>query len=157
MEIRKIEPRDFAEIANLENLNWTLNATPHLMNSSAESIMQKILKGTTYLLAVENDEILGFLDYGPRHASEFGQHVLTFGLVTVEKYRSHGVGTALIHALFSEARAENALKITMNVLSSNPTAIQLYEHLGFVQEAALHKEFLINGAYVDDLIYAYYL
>lgn len=29
------------------------------------------MTGTTYFLAVENDEILGILDYGPRHKSEF--------------------------------------------------------------------------------------
>ncbi|WP_252899621.1 hypothetical protein [Lactococcus fujiensis] len=41
MEIRKIEPHDFAEVARLENENWTLDSTPHTMNSSAESIMKK--------------------------------------------------------------------------------------------------------------------
>lgn len=64
MEIRKIEPRDFVKVAQLENENWTLASTRHIMDSSAEKIISKIMSGTTYLLAEEHGEILGILDYG---------------------------------------------------------------------------------------------
>lgn len=43
MEIRKIEPRDFVKVAQLENENWTLASTPHVMDSSAEKIIGKIM------------------------------------------------------------------------------------------------------------------
>ena len=64
-EIRKIEPRDFVKVAQLENENWTLASTPHVMDSSAEKIIGKIMTGTTYFLAVENDEILEYLITAP--------------------------------------------------------------------------------------------
>lgn len=159
MKIRKIEPRDFAKVADLENQNWKLDATPVVMDSSAQTIMEKLLKGTTYLLAVseETDEILGVLDFSARHPFVSSKHVVTFGLMTVEKARGKGVATALLTDFITEVRKEGYKKITMNVLSSNPAAIKLYEKFGFAKEGVLHQEFLINHHYIDDLIYAFYL
>ena len=157
MEIRKIEPRDFAQVAQIENENWTLSSTPHVMNSSVEAVMRKVLNGTTYLLAVENGEILGLLDYAPLHPSEFAQHVVTFGLVTVQKARHKGIATQLLNYFIKQARLENFKKITIKVLSSNPEAISFYEHRSFAKEAELKSEFLIDGKYVNDLTYVYYL
>ncbi|QPS70875.1 GNAT family N-acetyltransferase [Lactococcus garvieae] len=157
MKIRPIEPHDFANVAKIENQNWTLKSTPFIINSSAEKIMKKILKGTRYLLAEENGKILGVLDYGQRNKSEFGSHVITFGVMTVQEARGKGVATALIQYLIREARTENYEKITINAMSSNPKALTLYEHLGFVREGELKKEYFIDGTYIDSLIYAYYL
>ncbi|WP_251712974.1 GNAT family N-acetyltransferase [Lactococcus ileimucosae] len=157
MKIRPIEPHDFATVARLENQNWTLKSTPLIINSSAEKIMKKILKGTRYLLAEENGKILGVLDYGPRNKSEFGAHVLTFGVMTVQEARGKGIATQLIQHLIHEACTENYEKITINAMSSNPKALHLYERLGFVLEGQLRKEYYIDGTYVDSLIYAYYL
>ena len=157
MKIRPIEPHDFAYVAKIENQNWTLKSTPFVINSSAEKIMKKILKGTRYLLAEEEGVILGVLDYGPRNKSEFGSHVITFGVMTVQEARGKGVATQLIQHLIHEARTEKYEKITINAMSSNPTAIALYERLGFQLEGRLKKEYFIDGAYVDSLIYAYYL
>ncbi|MEY8457591.1 GNAT family N-acetyltransferase [Lactococcus ileimucosae] len=157
MKIRPIEPHDFATVARLENQNWTLKSTPLIINSSAEKIMKKILKGTRYLLAEEKGKILGVLDYGPRNKSEFGAHVLTFGVITVQEARGKGIATQLIQHLIHEARTENYEKITINAMSSNPKALHLYERLGFVLEGQLRKEYYIDGNYVDSLIYAYYL
>ena len=42
MEIRKIEPRDFVKVAQLENENWTLASTPHVMDSSAGKLSVKL-------------------------------------------------------------------------------------------------------------------
>lgn len=157
IKIRKIEPRDFAMVAELENKNWSLISTPHVMHSSAEKIIEKITNGMNYFLAEEDGEILGVLDYGPRHKSEFGQHVVTFGLMTVEKARHKGVATMLLHFFIDFARQEGYQKITIQAMGSNPEALRLYDKLGFVEEGRLRKEFFIKGKYVDDCILAYYL
>ncbi|WP_270232848.1 GNAT family N-acetyltransferase [Lactococcus garvieae] len=156
MKIRPIEPHDFAYVAKIKNQNWTLKSTPFIINSSAEKIMKKVLQGTRYLLAEEEGVLLGVLDYGP-NKSEFGSHVITFGVMTVKEARGKGVATQLIQHLIHEARAEKYEKITINVMSSNPTAVALYERLGFELEGRLKKEYFIDDLYVDSLIYAYYL
>ncbi|MQW22729.1 MULTISPECIES: GNAT family N-acetyltransferase [unclassified Lactococcus] len=157
MEIRKIEPRDFAEVAKLENENWTLASTPHVMDSTVEKVMKKILDGESYLLAVEDDKILGFLDYSVRHRSKYGKHVATFGVMTVKEARHKGVASSLIKHFFDIAKSEKFKKITIQVMGSNPEALQLYRNLGFIEEAHLKKEFYINGNYVDDYSFVYYL
>lgn len=157
MEIRTIEPRDFVEVATLENQNWTLKETPHLMAATAEQIMNKVLSGTTYLVAIEDEKIVGVLDYKPRHPSKYGNHVVTFGLVTDEKARQHGIATRLIEKCFECAKNEGFKKVTIQVLGTNKKALQLYKKIGFVQEAQLKNEFLIHGEYVDDDYFAYYL
>ncbi len=157
MEIRKIEPRDFVKVAQLENENWTLASTPHVMDSSAEKIIGKIMTGTTYFLAVENDEILGILDYGPRHKSEFGRHTVTFGIMTAQEARGKGVATTLINFFIDFAKKEGFKKITIQVMGSNPAVLKLYNKLGFVEEGRLKKEFFIDGEYIDDCILAFYL
>lgn len=157
MEIRKIEPRDFVKVAQLENENWTLASTPHVMDSSAEKIIGKIMTGTTYFLAVENDEILGILDYGPRHKSEFRRHTVTFGIMTAQEARGKGVATTLINFFIDFAKKEGFKKITIQVMGSNPAALKLYNKLGFVEEGRLKKEFFIDGEYIDDYILTFYL
>ena len=158
MKIRKIEPRDFATVAQLENENWTQEGTPHVMNSSVEGVLKKVLNGTTYLLAVnETDQIMALLDYAPKHNIPAGRHVVTFGLVTVKAYRRQGLAKRLLQAFLERAKAEGFQKVAIQVLGSNQPALQLYEAFGFVKEAELKSEFFINGKFVNDLTLAYYL
>lgn len=152
MNIRKIEPRDFAIVAQLENKYWTLDSTPHVMESSAEKIIEKITHGMGYFLAVEDEKILGVLDYGPRHKSKFGQHVITFGVMTDENARGKGVASRLIQFFIEYARKEGYQKITIQAMGSNPQALALYKKLGFIEEGRLRNEFFIHGRYIDDYI-----
>lgn len=159
MQIRQIEPRDFAKVADLENKNWTLESTPVILNASAEKILDKIMKGSRYFLAEdeENGDILGILDCGSHHVSEFASHVLTFGVMTVEKARGKGVASSLIKYIIQLAKDEGYKKISIRAMGTNPTALSLYTKLGFVIEGQLKAEFFINGKYVDDYFLAYYL
>lgn len=162
MEIRTIEPRDFATVAQLENENWTKISTPVDMNSTVEQIMEKVLKGMQYFLAVDENsgEILGVLDCGPRHPHprvSSGNHVMTFGVMTVEKARGKGIAQALILHLIDFVKSDGVKKLSIEALSTNPAALKLYEKLGFVQEGCQKAEFYLDGKYVDNLIYAYFI
>ena len=55
------------------------------------------------------------------------------------------------------AKADNYKKNVIHVLSSNERACSFYENIGFTLEATLKKQFYLNGTYVDDLMYSYYL
>lgn len=159
MRIRKIEPRDFAKVAELENKNWTSLSTPVIMASTAEKIMEKVLKGTTYFLAVndEDTEILGILDSHVRHGVIAGAHVITFGLMTDELARHQGVAHELLAHFLDYAKSEDFRKVSIEVLGDNPVAQHLYESFGFVLEGREKEEFYLDGHYVDNLHYAYFL
>lgn len=115
------------------------------------------MSGTTYLLAEEHGEILGILDYGFRHKSVFGKHIVIFGLMTAKEARGRGIATALTNFFIDLAQKEGFKKITIQVMGSNPAALALYNKLGFVEEGRLKKEFFIDGDYVDDCFLAFYL
>jgi RimJ/RimL family protein N-acetyltransferase len=158
MEIRNIEPHDFSAVIALEKANWTTKSTPVMNSISQESFEKKLLSGAQYLLALDNDNLLGVLDYSPRHPNlESSHHVWTFGLVVDKASRRQGIATALIQKFLQVSRETNVKKITINVLGTNPEAIALYEKLGFVRIATLKDEFYIEGHYIDDLLYSYFL
>lgn len=157
MEIRRIEPRDFTTVAALENENWISASTPVDVDSTAENIIGKVLKGASYLLAVEDEKILGVLDYSPRHSHKNGQAVLTFGVMTIKEARNRGIARRLILHFLEFAKNKDYQKISIEVLSTNPSAISLYESLGFTREGLQKAEFFIDGKSVDNLLYAYFL
>ena len=155
IQIRKIEPRDFATVAALENENWDSHSTPVEMHSSADKILENVLKGVQYLLATdeETDEILGILDFHVKHGMSAGSHVATFGLMTVEKARHQGIAHKLLGDFIVLAREENFCKLSIEVLAGNTEAIKLYESFDFVLEGRLNDEFYLDGHYVDNLWY----
>jgi ribosomal protein S18 acetylase RimI-like enzyme len=74
------------------------------------------------------------------------------GLAVADEARGRGVGRALLRAAVAEARRRGALRITLRVLGHNTPARTLYESEGFVVEGIQPQEFLLDGAYVDDVL-----
>lgn len=80
-----------------------------------------------YLIAWVNDELVGFflMDYqGQQYLP--GIPEIRDGEVAGE-YRSHGIGTALIHECEKRAKLHGSDKVTMLVAHDNPRALQLIE------------------------------
>ncbi|CAM5537162.1 GNAT family N-acetyltransferase OS=Streptomyces alboniger OX=132473 GN=CP975_09635 PE=4 SV=1 [Streptomyces alboniger] len=69
-----------------------------------------------------------------------------------DEARGAGVGRALLRAAQEEARLQGARRLTLRVLGHNAPARKLYESEGFVVEGILPEEFLLEGAYVDDVL-----
>ncbi len=53
------------------------------------------------------------------------------GIFVSDDARGRGVGTALLHALFDEARRRGYVEIRLDVIDTNPRAKALYEREGF--------------------------
>ncbi|MDR0298703.1 MAG: GNAT family N-acetyltransferase [Streptococcaceae bacterium] len=159
--LRQMEPRDFAEVSEIENTGWTSLATPVKIASSPERYIENIQAGVRYLLAVneaKDDKIFAILVLHDRHGNvEAGQHVLTFSPLVVESARHQGLGTFLVDFVKTYAAGEGYSKITIEVLSTDLPAIGLYEKSGFIREGLQKKEFLIDGKWVDNLWYAYFI
>ncbi|HEY0222132.1 GNAT family N-acetyltransferase [Lactovum miscens] len=157
--IRQMEPRDFVEVAKIENIGWTSISTPVNIQSSPERYIENLQAGVRYLLAVEekSDEIFGVLVLHDRHKIEAGKHVLTFSPLVIESARGQGLGTYLVEFVKNYAASEGYSKITIEVLSTDIPAIHLYEKCGFVKEGKQKNEFFIDGKWVDNLWYAYFV
>lgn len=65
-------------------------------------------------------------------------------LVVSEKYRSQGIGTAMIQSLIASIPEESKNIIEIGVAESNPRALALYQRLGFKRAYELRLK-LIDG------------
>ena len=158
MQIRPMELEDIEQVVALENQTWdTFNTPASLPITTKDKIIKNFENRTHYLVAEENQDILGVLDYHTYYPFPSGHHVVTFGIAVSEKARGQGIGHKLIQTFFDMAKADGYQKVLIHVLSSNKTACTFYEKLGFRQEAILKHQFYLNHTYVDDLLYSYYL
>jgi ribosomal protein S18 acetylase RimI-like enzyme len=77
---------------------------------------------------VGNASLIPFRDHGKRV-------YLIANVATHPEYRRRGIGRALTERTMKQARDKNATAIWLHVRDDNPTAIQLYEGLGFREVA----------------------
>jgi ribosomal protein S18 acetylase RimI-like enzyme len=105
------------------------------------------------LVAAEGGEVLGSLLLGPWADLESSRHVLEVkGLAVDPARQGEGIGVALLDAAIGRARELGMRRLVLRVLSGNAGARHLYESRGFEIEGARRGAFLLEGAYVDDLM-----
>lgn len=106
-----------------------------------------------YLVAELPDAgVVGFVRLVPATPLASNAHVRQIqGLVVAEAARGKGVARALLRAAMDRARTQGATRITLRVLGHNTPARALYATEGFTVEGVLPGEFLLEGAYVDDI------
>jgi ribosomal protein S18 acetylase RimI-like enzyme len=107
------------------------------------------------IVAVDGEALLGHLILGPWTTLESSRHVLEVkGLAVDPAHQGEGIGSQLLEAGIARARREGKRRLVLRVLSSNDGARRLYERHGFVVEGGVREAFLLDGAYVDDLLMA---
>ena len=62
------------------------------------------------------------------------RELLMYGLYVSDRYRGRGIGTLLLDAICTLARAKVKQFVRLQVVDTNPNARQLYERLGFVAD-----------------------
>lgn len=107
-----------------------------------------------YLVAETADAgVIGYLRLVPSTPLASNAHVRQIqGLAVDPAARGRGVARVLIRAAMDRARAEGAVRLTLRVLGHNAPARALYVSEGFAVEGVLRGEFLLDGAYVDDIL-----
>ncbi|MGW7613828.1 N-acetyltransferase family protein [Streptomyces sp. NPDC054766] len=106
-----------------------------------------------HFVAELDGRLVGYIRLGFPTPLASNAHVRQIlGLAVAEEARGAGVGRALLRAVREEARRQGARRITLRVLGHNTPARTLYESEGFVVEGILPGEFLLDGAYVDDVL-----
>lgn len=81
------------------------------------------------------------------------QHAGEFGVSVLKEYWGFGIGRALIEFLLDWAKDSTVIrKINLRVRSDNESAIHLYKKLGFNEEGAFTREFLIEGVFYDCIL-----
>lgn len=104
------------------------------------------------LVAESENKIVGVLYF--RASSEFRcNHWGEFGMGIYETYRGKRIGTILVESLLEWAYDHPRLeKVCLKVFDINPTAVALYQKLGFVEEGRLKKSLRLGPTMYSDAI-----
>ncbi|WP_091836166.1 GNAT family N-acetyltransferase [Marininema halotolerans] len=105
-----------------------------------------------FLVAVANDKIVAFSRCEGIYLKRFA-HKVEFGICVLKDCWGYGIGKNLLNESVSWADANDIKKISLNVLETNETAIQLYKTFGFEIEGLLKNDrILSDGKYYSTLI-----
>lgn len=81
-------------------------------------------------------------------------HLAEFGMSCRADCRGVGLGSALLTAGIEWAQSVGVQKLTLEVFATNESAIALYRKMGFVEEARLRGQYVIDGQRVDSILMA---
>ncbi|MHA5048448.1 GNAT family N-acetyltransferase [Streptomyces sp. SD15] len=140
-------------LGRLDRSTWsTLHAVQPRPQPPYEPFYSDRFGPGNHLVAEIDDTVVGYIRLGYPTPLACNSHVRQIqGLAVAEEVRGLGVGRALLRGVQDEARRQGARRIALRVLGHNTPARKLYESEGFVVEGILPEEFLLDGAYVDDV------
>ncbi|MFI1070114.1 GNAT family N-acetyltransferase [Streptomyces puniciscabiei] len=149
--IRIAVPADEAELAALDRATWS---TLHAVSPPPQGpFFDERHLPEDYLVAEADGRLAGYIRIGRPTPLASNAHVLQIqGLAVAAQARGRGLGRALIRAAVEEARGRGARRLTLRVLGHNAPARALYASEGFAVEGVQPEEFLLDGAYVDDVL-----
>ncbi len=157
--IRKAEPRDAKKIIECmqgvmdERVYFVSEYYLYTERGEAERIRNP---DDLTLVALVADRIVGVLTL-QRGMYKKNRHTANLGIAVTKGYRRHGIGSMLIQEAIHWGRTEGIRKLNLEVFASNENAIRTYEKIGFVHEGGRKSQFVIDGAYVDDIFMTYWI
>jgi RimJ/RimL family protein N-acetyltransferase len=99
-------------------------------------------------VAVADGEVVGHLGLHPEHNG-----TADVGMVVADGWRGKGVGSALLEAAITWARAEPGVhKLTLQVWPHNGSAQALYRKFGFEREGRLRRHYRRRGGELWDAL-----
>ncbi|MFA7763265.1 N-acetyltransferase family protein [Streptomyces sp. NPDC048723] len=150
--IRPARAEDEREILELFRSVWSRVSEPGPERPADAAVFDERHPVESFLVAERGQRIVGYIAHAPASPLETNRHVRHIqGLAVLESARGSGVGQALVEAVCAAARARGARRINLRVLGHNEPAQQLYRRCGFAVVGVLPEEFLLDGAYVDDV------
>ncbi|MEI8105722.1 MAG: GNAT family protein [Actinomycetes bacterium] len=155
VEIRPARVTDEDALAALDRATWSTLTSPAPPPGAEWTFFDLKTVPADVLVALVERAVVGYVRLARATPLAASEHVLTINGVAVDAAaRRQGVGGALLAAAASEARRRGARRLTLRVLGENAAARALYESAGFVVEGVQRGEFLLDGAYVDDILMA---
>jgi ribosomal protein S18 acetylase RimI-like enzyme len=154
MRVRAAHADDAPGLAEVRAASWSAASGFPSVNQRRDSpFFTSDDPPAGHLVCEIDGAVVGYIKLRPSTPLPENAHVVgVFGLAVTPSAQGLGAGSALLTAAEQRARANGARKLSLRVLGTNEAAIRLYERLGFQREGVLREEFLVNGAYVDDVL-----
>ncbi len=104
------------------------------------------------LVGEVESEYSGHLSLQPEEW-EASRHVAKLGIIVRQPYRGIGVGKSLMQVAEIVACEKGYQKIVLSTFSNNVVARHLYESVGYRMVGLREGHFILEGAYVDEILY----
>jgi RimJ/RimL family protein N-acetyltransferase len=133
---------------------WYLATVDGFSLEQTRAFLKRVMEGSLpQVLAVVEDEVVGFCDILPNTAKGF-THVGRLGMGVRFEWRRQGIGRRMLDACLALARNAEIEKVELEVFSDNVAAIRLYESFGFSQEGLKVRGRKLEDRYQDVLLMA---
>lgn len=118
------------------------------LRGTVEGYLQKLIADQDeehILVAREGPTLVGFVTFGTETESYFDTNITRYGeikeLLVKPDNRKQGIGKALIDRVEENFRSQNLSHVKIQVSSFNPTALAVYEKLGYTpRQQLLYKQ-----------------
>jgi ribosomal protein S18 acetylase RimI-like enzyme len=156
VRVRPARTADQAALTELDAIAWTAESGfPSVTGARDGTFFNPDNPPEAHLVAELGGRVVGYIRLKPPTRLPENAHVIQVqGIAVHPGARGLGAGASLLGAAEEHLRERGIRKLTLRVLSTNETAIRLYERQGFAREGVLREEFWINGRYVDDVMMA---
>jgi len=161
MEIRKLTSNDAEDYWNLRL--EALQQDPEAFATTYEDAISRVdpLKSVASKMAADesatlgafiDNELVGVMTITQEGAPKLRHRVNLFAVYVTPKVRGKRVGTALLQEVVEYTKQMPLVeKINLTVVSTNETAIKLYEKVGFKSFGLEHQAMKMNDSYVDEV------
>ena len=153
MQIRPVIEQDAEQIAAIYNwyiLNTIISfETEAVSPADMRARIQEKQQKYDWLVAEENDELLGYAYYGAFRARAAYHHTVEATIYLAKQGMGRGLGRQLYSRLI-ESASDHGFRSLIGVISlPNPASLALHQKLGFVEVGVLKQVGYKFGDYID--------
>jgi phosphinothricin acetyltransferase len=152
--IRHVTENDIDQI--LAFWNHEIRETLITFNSAEKSyadmqslLRQKRAENQPFLVAEQNDEIIGFATYGQFRGGIGYRHTAEHTVVLAPNARGKGTGRQLMSAIEEHAKMQGFHSMWAGVSGGNPDAVTFHKRVGYVEGALLPEVGFKFGRWLD--------
>jgi ribosomal protein S18 acetylase RimI-like enzyme len=153
--VRPARLADDATLRQIDRETWTSAVSPSPPPPEDAPFFRPGAETADVIVAEVQSVVAGYVSLHQALPIVSHAHVLEVGgLAVAPAFQGRGIARALVEEVKAEAGRRGARKLSLRVLAPNAPARRLYEACGFRVEGILSEEFLLDGAYVDDVLMA---
>ncbi len=122
---------------------------PHTLEMRRDWFRTKQAASIPVFVAVERDRVVGFATYGPFRAWPAYKYSVELSVYVDVAARRQGVGTELVRAVVTDARARDLHVVMAGITADNDVSLRLHRRLGFVEVAHIPQVGYKFGKWLD--------